>query len=282
MNDKVIQEIEDLILTQKLNCSVMKFREYVKENFYGVCIHAKKDKNDLSEDFIIEFKNEIHIGEILSRYKLSENCIREIFIIEKGLTQKEKMKKEDGCTWTLKDRWESFWKHISSSQELSEDFIREFQDRVDWTLISKHQKLSEEFIREFQDRVDWEKISRYQRLSEKFIGEFKDKVDWEKISWNQKLSSQFLLEFKYYIYWNIINQRKDMDKEQEIAKKEKLKKEEELKAILEIKKMQDIENLKLEDVRKEVVKLEKVIEETKKYNKRTAYADHNNVVDIDL
>jgi hypothetical protein len=38
-------------------------------------------------------------------------------------------------------------------QNLSEDFIREFQDRVAWILISSYQRLSENFIEEFQDKI---------------------------------------------------------------------------------------------------------------------------------
>ena len=51
------------------------------------------------------------------------------------------------------------WYDISIHQNLSEDFIREFQDNVHWDCISKHQNLSESFIREFQDEVDWNLIS---------------------------------------------------------------------------------------------------------------------------
>jgi hypothetical protein len=36
-------------------------------------------------------------------------------------------------------------------QDLSEDFIREFADKVDWTCISIYQDLSEEFRKEFQE-----------------------------------------------------------------------------------------------------------------------------------
>ena len=38
---------------------------------------------------------------------------------------------------------------------LSDEFIREFQDRVNWDCISAKQQLSEGFIREFEDKVDW-------------------------------------------------------------------------------------------------------------------------------
>ena len=52
---------------------------------------------------------------------------------------------------------------------LTEDFIREFQDKVDWEYISIYQNLSEDFIKEFQNKVNWRIISKYQKLSEDFI-----------------------------------------------------------------------------------------------------------------
>ena len=70
------------------------------------------------------------------------------------------------------------WSYISQSQQLSEDFIREFKDKVNWNTISFYQKLSEDFIREFKDKVDWYYISSYQKLSEDFIRDNKDKVNW--------------------------------------------------------------------------------------------------------
>jgi hypothetical protein len=40
-------------------------------------------------------------------------------------------------------------------QILSDDFIREFQDFVDWEAISQYQILSEELIRDFQYKMNW-------------------------------------------------------------------------------------------------------------------------------
>ena len=71
------------------------------------------------------------------------------------------MKKEYG---EIISKYNSDWGMISQIKYLSEDFIREFKDRVDWELISSQQKLSEDFIREFQDRVDWDYISINQTL----------------------------------------------------------------------------------------------------------------------
>lgn len=41
--------------------------------------------------------------------------------------------------------------------------------------------MSEDFIREFANKVDWERRSWNQVLSENFIHEFSDKVTWDLI-----------------------------------------------------------------------------------------------------
>jgi hypothetical protein len=82
----------------------------------------------------------------------------------------------------LSKGFEFDWYMISYYQALSEDFIREFADKVNWYQISRHQTLSEPFIREFADKVDWRHISSSQTLSEPFIRDFADKIDWYWIS----------------------------------------------------------------------------------------------------
>jgi hypothetical protein len=104
------------------------------------------------------------------------------------------------------------WGWISSNQKLSEDFIREFQKKVDWGCISATQKLSEGFIREFQEKVNWDCISAYQKLSEEFIREFQKKVNWDRISANQKLSEEFIREFQEKVYWDRISANQKLSK----------------------------------------------------------------------
>ena len=43
-------------------------------------------------------------------------------------------------------------------------------------MISIYQKLSEPFIREFQDTLNWDYIPYHQNLSKKFKSEFKHKI----------------------------------------------------------------------------------------------------------
>ena len=57
---------------------------------------------------------------------------------------------------------------ISRKYNLSVNFIKEYQDKVDWYYISAHQKLSENFIREFQNKVNRYCIYKYQKLSKNY------------------------------------------------------------------------------------------------------------------
>ena len=71
----------------------------------------------------------------------------------------------------------------------------------DWGELSFNVELTEDFIRTFQDKVEWEGISFFQKLSEEFIQEFEDKIDWETLFLNQDLSYDFhvLNEEKQYV-----------------------------------------------------------------------------------
>ncbi len=103
------------------------------------------------------------------------------------------------------------WFYISRSQKLSESFIKEFKNKVDWNYISHYQKLSETFIREFKNYVNWDIISYSQKLSEAFIREFENKVNWDTISYHQKLSPVFRKEFKHKLNITDTNRVEDGD-----------------------------------------------------------------------
>ncbi|MBW3021030.1 hypothetical protein KY334_07075, partial [Candidatus Woesearchaeota archaeon] len=68
------------------------------------------------------------------------------------------------------------WLEIVSKYELTEAFIREFQNRIPWGLVSIHQSMSESFIEEFQDKIIWTNLIKYQELSEEIFSKFKDKI----------------------------------------------------------------------------------------------------------
>ncbi|MEM9981002.1 MAG: hypothetical protein AAF734_00810 [Bacteroidota bacterium] len=64
------------------------------------------------------------------------------------------------------------WKQISKTQKLSEDFIREHQDKLDWKFISRYQKLSEDLLNDFEALLHWPYIEKYQSLSPRLRRQF--------------------------------------------------------------------------------------------------------------
>jgi hypothetical protein len=105
------------------------------------------------------------------------------------------------------------WVYISYYQILSEDFINEFSHKVYWDYISEYQKLSEEFIRKNSENLYWWPISSRQKLSENFIREFQYKVHWQLISIYQKLSEEFIREFSDKVHWAFILQIQKLSEE---------------------------------------------------------------------
>lgn len=97
------------------------------------------------------------------------------------------------------------WKIISKDYKLSEDFMREFKNKLDWYNLSIYQSFSESFIEEFKRRVNWDFISIHQKLSEEFILKYKKKLNLKLVSGSQVLSEDFIKKFKYQVDWERIS-----------------------------------------------------------------------------
>ena len=69
------------------------------------------------------------------------------------------------------------WQRMSMEDELTEDFMHDHRDDLDWTWLCICQIMSEDFIRAHQDLVNWQHIACHQTVSDDFIEGFLDKVD---------------------------------------------------------------------------------------------------------
>jgi len=113
-------------------------------------------------------------------------------------------------------------------KRISECFIRQFEDKLDWENISFSQKLSEEFIREFKDKVYWEYIFKNMKINkDKFSEEMLYFINQEKEDEYNKLSNENKDKIKYileFIEENKIEEKR-YDEIIKLIKKEKKKKE---------------------------------------------------------
>ena len=89
-----------------------------------------------------------------------------------------------------------WWNYVIQNQQLSEDFIREFKDKMDMQCVGTQQILTEKFLEEMKGKVAFLTIARHHTLSEQFIKKYADRLDWVSVSRHQVLSEQFLEEYK--------------------------------------------------------------------------------------
>jgi len=73
---------------------------------------------------------------------------------------------------------------------ISLEEIRDDPGKMDWRDLCQEQNLSEDFIKEFQNYLDWWTICFFQNLSKEFIIEFFDKIKFQAIIRNNMISDE--------------------------------------------------------------------------------------------
>jgi hypothetical protein len=102
---------------------------------------------------------------------------------------------------------------IEGRDNINSDAIEVLVDDIDWHQLSASLfRFSDNFIREFSDKLDWYYLSRYHKLSENIIREFKDKVVWEQIPMKcgESTSDDFIWEMKDEIGEELFKQYVDL------------------------------------------------------------------------
>lgn len=180
LDELTIREFENFVSWNDISQFQQLSKEFIREFRHKVkwFLISVYQTNILDIDFLIEFKNEISWSSLCKHKKLSENDIR----ILKGYVK---------------------WDIISSYENLSYEFIDEFNRKLYWKIISTV-KRSEEFIERYEKYVDWDKISKYQQLNESFIEKYEHKINWKIISEHQILSESFIEKFKDKVCWDIL------------------------------------------------------------------------------
>ena len=103
------------------------------------------------------------------------------------------------------------WEQISGRTDLSVNFIRKFQNKIDWKILSRS-NMSEKFMDEFEAKIDWSKVYSYE-LSEPFVIKFFDRLDVANISCNINLSFDFYKKYRNHLRWDLVSATKKINKE---------------------------------------------------------------------
>lgn len=140
-----------------------------------------------TEKFIEEFKDVVPWSYVPGRVKMSENFIR-----------RHRLEME---------KYYAFWTNICEHQDLSEEFIEEFAEKVDWKAVSYKQKLSKEMMHKYADKLEWRYIISNQNIDQKFVEEHIDYIlplspwQWTDMIKHIKFGRRFLRKYKNKIRW---------------------------------------------------------------------------------
>lgn len=101
----------------------------------------------------------------------------------------------------LWDKPQSCWENIICHSVLSEQFIREFKEKLPITFIVYYQKLSKDFVRELLEECD------------------NDKIFWRNFCSSENISNEYFNEFRHILHWtNILDDRCSVIKVEEVEK----------------------------------------------------------------
>jgi len=177
ISENFIEELQDKVIWEKVGsqyeCSLSFIRKHkdklknaiLKTDDIELIRELKScitfnyiDHSNYSEELLIEFQDKVIWELLVKTKKMSEQLLK-------------------SCSGSFNSQ---VWGWISDLQPLSEEFIREFQDKVHWGGISCHQTLSENFMDEFEDKIwwEWDYIPKFQKLSAEFI-ERKTQQRWK-------------------------------------------------------------------------------------------------------
>jgi hypothetical protein len=140
----------------------------------------------------------------LEKYKLSEDYLN--FIIENSKSWWD-------CYDFMYDELNAF-KNISRYQNLSEEFINQYKDKLEWKNITIYQNLSEKFIEKYSKKIIWNFIPIRQTVSYKFIKKNINRFNWiniSKILFKVSNLNDYkikLINIKKFVKWEIFVKKK--------------------------------------------------------------------------
>lgn len=210
-----------VLFSNEINWDLISQHQKLSEGF--IRTHQKKLNwarlsmyQRLSEDFIRQFKDQVNWDYISSQQILTEAFIREFMdqISWPAISWAQPL--SPGFMREFRDRLQ--WDNVLSYHDLSETLLREFMPLFDWScwnFLCMRQNLSIEFINEFDDKINWMALSHNQNLTAEHLRVFKDKLNWNTIiHFGPGMPEALLREFGAYISsyppnWKTVFTKKD-------------------------------------------------------------------------
>ena len=202
------EKLDNLIILNKLNNE--------KIDWYEICEKYQLEENSIKEycndifNFVID-KGLNRIEDVfvktLQYINFNSNIVKELksFVLLNMITEPALKKLVE---YTNYDK--EFIRRICTWQKISEEFMEEYLEVIDWDGISRFQELSTSFMEKHLDKLNWYSISKYQFLSEDFIEKYSNRINWDNLSLNELIPEHTLFKFSDKLNWNTISKYQDL------------------------------------------------------------------------
>ena len=187
--------------------------QLVWNGWQGICARQK-----LSEGFLREQLERIDWTAVAQNQELSVGFIEEFAAkIPLGLLDVTRLPEDFLRKYADQLSWDGTHGSISMRADLSESFVRDFQDRLNWTKVTMYRDNSSEFLDEFAERIEWRHLGHNKHLTDAQIRHYKDKISWlDLIAFGRRLSDDMIREHAAYLdenMWTTLVERKKVSPE---------------------------------------------------------------------
>jgi hypothetical protein len=110
--------------------------------------------------------------------------------------------------------------NVALNQNLNDEILEKYQDKLDWNIISQEQLLRIQTIIKYKDKINWSllplNIKTQYLFNDSFVLVFQKENIWDNIGWMDRVTTECLWEYKNLITnqgWLSIIEHKELEEE---------------------------------------------------------------------
>lgn len=101
---------------------------------------------------------------------------------------------------------------IDNENELSDEFIEIYKEKIDWYILCIYQKFSDNFIINNHEFIRWETFVIHQKISKNILIKFQKKINWDLYSTNSYINEDIIETFDDKFNWEFLKIKNFSDK----------------------------------------------------------------------
>lgn len=98
-----------------------------------------------------------------------------------------------------------FWDIIVTEQPVTVDFLKENEEKIDWTLFSERGYITKDIVEAFPILIDMLYVSRNEKVTSEFLLSVEKDVYWHVLWMNRNITETLLSELEAKVNWSLVS-----------------------------------------------------------------------------